>query len=1003
MTSLQTSVSPVKLKRVFYLILPFVMVVSVVLALLDFERRQSASHSSVVSAVNQAYGAAQAIINRFYWESVDTTIGITLQGTQQNLFARFVEGRGNEQEMDALFTDAFHRNTAITQIRWIDKDGVEQHRMNRVEGQLHNALIVVDDSGLQDKSGRYYVVEAQKLKSGYIYLSKLDLNIENGQIVQPYEPTIRLATPIRDSNNVLQGIIVVNFDTAGAFAELDGIQFEGIDIDIFSHTGQLRYSNSVPSAAFLDLLKGDVLNRGEEAIEHYYDKSKIFTEYALSSSEEEYYKSSEMNYAPQIKAQEKLVLLVSARASYLEHIFKHNSLGALLLGSLTLFLGIFLMLLLHRAERKVMALNMALNEQLKISEHSRAVKSQFLANMSHEIRTPMTAISGLLALLLKERLDGNVRQRLNIIKESSDGLRRIINDILDLSKIESGKSVLSEVEFRPALTVERCVSTFNGSANLNGIELFLDMEPSLFFYHCQGDEYRIEQVINNLLSNAIKFSKNKPVLICITSQVCLDSHLAITCKVIDQGVGMSDRLVTELGESFTQADNSMSNENTGTGLGLSISKALLHSMGSDLCIKSQLGVGSEFSFTLNLKIATKEDVSLENKIDIDDLKIWLVNTDNQSSQYIHKIFHHWGGHVTQIKSSEELKSVIEDNIYQHSPLDFILFDLEHSVCEDDVTYTIHRFTESHKKPPKVVVITSDERRWPSYNVMGTQVDVFKKPITISGFLELLQKLKLVPTIQSLEGNQEEALASLECDIRDRVAREGQPSILLVEDNVTNQNVISEIFSSVDISVNVVNNGLEAVNYVEKNAVDMILMDVQMPVMDGLEATEIIRTQYSREQLPIIALSAGVTEQEFEQSEKVGMNTHLPKPIDLNKLMNVVIEFWPERPSQSLTLAELKEVEGFDLTNTIYQWLGADSYMKVLSSFLSEFSGIDEPQSQEDKIAFAHKLKGASGNIGAIALHELSTDYEKRLKRENVTIKPVLEALENTLLILARVS
>ncbi|MCB5161700.1 response regulator [Marinomonas algarum] len=982
--------SPLKTNRVFYLILPFVLFVSVIVALLDYERRASASNAGVVSDVNQIHSTAQAIINRFYWESVDSTIAITFQGTQQNLFTGSIDSVKKHQAIDQLFIDAFHRNDAVSQIRWIDKDGIERHRMNRTEGKLHDELITVEGERLQDKSGRYYVVEAQKLKSGYLYLSKLDLNIENGQVVRPYEPTIRLATPIRDSNNTLQGIIVINFNIKMAFHKLNDLAPEGIDIDLFNAGGQLRYSNSMPDAAFLDLLKGDVLSRGEEAVNHYYEKSKTFKHYITSPPEGRYHKSSDMHYAPQIKAQEKLTLLVLATESHLNQRFKKNLLGAFFLGSLTLFLGCFLAFLLYRSDKKVIALNRALNEQLQISEHSREVKSQFLANMSHEIRTPMTAISGLLTLLLKEKLDDSVRQRLTIIKESSEGLRRIINDILDLSKIESGKSVLSLSEFRPALTVERCISTFNGSAHLKGIELLLDMEPSLFFYTCHGDEYRIEQVINNLLSNAIKFSKDSPVLVSVTSHVHQETQLELTCTVIDQGIGMSDDLVMQLGESFTQADNRLSNDNNGTGLGLSISKALLDSMEATLTIKSTLGVGSQFSFTVNLDVLKKEAGLVENNIAMDDLNVWLVNTDHQSSHFMNKIFHHWGGHAKLIKSADELQRLVDDEIHHHMGLDFILFDLEHSVSNDDVLYTLNRFIENHVNLPKMVVMTSDESRWRSYLSLDKNIELFKKPVTISGFLELLQKVKLVPNIQALEGGQEASIKQLESDIRDRVIKEGQPNILLVEDNITNQHVIAEIFNSMGISVKVANNGKEAVEYVLNEPVDMIFMDVQMPVMSGLEATEIIRQHYTSEQLPIIALSAGVTDNEFEQSERVGMNTHVPKPIDLDKLMSVVVEYWPQTVC-SLTPDQLQAFDEFDLSNTAYKWLGDTAYLKVLASFLKEFGGIIQLTSHDEKAAFVHKLKGASGNVGATALHDVCARYEKELIKGDVSIDVVLDS------------
>jgi len=995
------------------LILPFVLAVSIVLVYLDFERRESFSNSHVVSEVNRVYSNADSILNKFYWDSVDTTIHVTFQGVQQDIFKIKDSTKGAYNDLDTIFRNSFLMNKSVTQVRWIDKNGLERYRMNRtLEKGKKDEISVVDKDQLQNKSGRYYFTEAKELSSGYIYLSKLDLNIENNVIVTPYQPTIRLATPIKDAENQFQGIIVINFNLNDLFQKLNQLSSPGIDVDLFNEQGSLRYSNSFSDSSFLDILSNGVLNGNKQTLEGFYQKRDEFEAIKSGAKNLPYHTLGGVDYAPQVRAEESIYLLVSTKQTYLDRLFKDNLLDSSIIGLIALISGILLLILIHRSDQKVIRLNSELNKQLKISENSRAFKSQFLANMSHEIRTPMTAISGLLELLLKEDLDEKIVKRLKIIKDSSDGLRRIINDILDLSKIESGKSVLSKSEFRPSLTIERSISTFNGSANLNGSELLLDMEPSLFFYYCLGDEYRIEQVINNLLSNAIKFSGGKPITLAVSYTTNSNKTLTLSCAVIDQGVGMSDSLVATLGEKFTQADNTVSKENGGTGLGLSISKELLRSMGSDLEIKSELGKGSEFGFTLELDVVKEESVIDREKIDIYALNVWVINKINKSSDFINKLFRHWGCNATAISTQDELENVIQSLSTSDNPLDFIIFDIENPVSLDDVQTVIDRFSAKQLVLTKLVLMSSNEQNARTYKDTAIEVYFIKKPVTVSNFLELLQNLELVPNIQLVEDDSSNLVKTLEAKIIDRVARIGAPKILLVEDNLTNQSIISEIFKSVNINVVLANNGQEAVDSVHNNDFDIVFMDVQMPVMDGLEATKIIRHSFSLDELPIIALSAGVTEQEFHTSKEVGMNSHVPKPIDMNKLMQAIIDYWPEQTvtdkeksvdsapiatpkTSGISLDELNQMDRFDLSNTIFKWIGSDAYYTVLDSFLADYAELNvsnETLTYAEKTAYVHKLKGVSGNIGAMSLFASCAEFEAQLNEKDISITPLLTEL-----------
>lgn len=292
-----------KPRLVAILILPFVLAVSIVLVYLDFERRQSASNAHVSSEVSRVYSSADSILNKFYWDSVDTTIHVTFQGIQKNIFKAQDSAKNANSDLDTIFRNSFSMNPSVTQVRWIDKKGFERYRMNRLSNSNQNDhIVVVNKDKLQDKSARYYFTEAKKLDSGYIYLSKLDLNIENNVIVTPHQPTIRLATPIKDEENQFQGIIVINFNLNRVFNKLNYLRSDGIDVDLFNGQGNLRYSDSQPKSSFLDILHQGVLNKNKSVLEGYLQKRDEFKQVTEKKDSDAQKAIGSIDYAPQVRA-----------------------------------------------------------------------------------------------------------------------------------------------------------------------------------------------------------------------------------------------------------------------------------------------------------------------------------------------------------------------------------------------------------------------------------------------------------------------------------------------------------------------------------------------------------------------------------------------------------------------------------------------------------------------------------------------------------------------------
>ena len=609
-------------------------------------------------------------------------------------------------------------------------------------------------------------------------------------------------------------------------------------------------------------------------------------------------------------------------------------------------------------------------------------KSDFLANMSHEIRTPMNAIIGLSQLMQESDLKPKDMDSVEKILGSSKMLLGIINDILDYSKIEAKKLLLD----KEPLDIENVLSQLRVMFTQNA----MDKEVELNFYFSDklpglilADELRLTQVLTNLLSNALKFTAQGMVTLEITLIEQTDKKARIEFSVTDTGIGLTPQESTKLFQPFTQADSSITRKYGGTGLGLAITQNLITAMGSELQIKSEKGVGSNFYFVIDTDVIKWPRVYPE--VVERDYKILLVDDQEISRTFLSEIAGHFGCITHQATNGNEALDMIEQQDQSGTPYDAILIDHFMPIMDGKQTISKIKALEDNghfkSKTPSIIMMSTDA-------ITDSGAETFlTKPITSSSFLDALSEIS----------NPLSLVKSEKVEI-DRSSQIKHTKILLVEDNKLNQEVVKGMLKVVGIEdVKVASNGQEAVDIYlsQPDHFDLILMDMQMPIMSGYEAAIEIR-KHSQD-IPIIALTAAALVEDKERALEVGMNDHLSKPIDMEQLFKM-IETWSfensEASSQTIEHAAVYEVLNLDYLRS---FIGEDSAMMIefLSAFLKQLEDdfshvINQLETQcPDSAAQLHAIHGVAGNLGAHKVSHMSDELNQILGTGNwVTAKQI---------------
>lgn len=633
----------------------------------------------------------------------------------------------------------------------------------------------------------------------------------------------------------------------------------------------------------------------------------------------------------------------------------------------------------------------------ELAEAGSRAKTEFLANMSHEIRTPMNAIIGLCELTLRSELTPRQQEHLTKVYVSANNLLNIINDLLDISKVEAGKMTLTY----DTVDLERLFSDLAASMSTEleakGLELLFDIDPTAPVF-VSGDALRLNQILLNLIGNAKKFTDAGDIVLSLKKIAEQSEQTVLRFSVRDTGIGLTEEQAARLFQPFSQAEEGTTRKYGGTGLGLAICRQLVELMGGRIWVESEYGLGSDFIFELPMSVLSPDEVSRDLKEaaahDLAGIRVLVVDDNSNAREIIKAQLEYFDLEVDTCESASEALTQIK-RADAELPYDVVLTDYRMPDMDGLSAASVIRNDMALNKTPKIVLVTAaarllDEQADKQISMID---DVLHKPVNPSALLNA------IINVQTGTKNKYRSKSLVEPKVGEKdLGPIMGARILVVEDNAINQDVAKEFLRPGRFFIDIANDGVEAVEKVAINSYDLVLMDIHMPNMDGYEATRRIRETLSKEALPIIAMTANVYASDIQKALDSGMNAHIGKPVQSEILYAKLLDWIPAadrevNPLEEDGIEDMEEVNlpttlrGCDIGKALINVNGNRAFLqKMLLDFIDDHSQdlpeINAALASSDYATaqrLIHTLKSLLGTIGSYQLHRLAASLETSLK------------------------
>jgi polar amino acid transport system substrate-binding protein len=673
----------------------------------------------------------------------------------------------------------------------------------------------------------------------------------------------------------------------------------------------------------------------------------------------------------------------------------------------------------------------ALKTAKEQAEAANRAKSEFLARMSHEIRTPLNAVTGLTQVVLKSNLTADQRDYLEKVLLASNNLRRVINDVLDFSKVEAGRMALNSVVFDFNLMLEDLADLFSSRGSQKDIELIFSKSPKVPGM-LKGDAGRLNQVLTNLIENAIKFTSTGEVFVGVEladQSGTSSGQVVLKFRVSDTGMGISADVLPTLFEPFIQADSSLTREHEGTGLGLAICRRLVELMEGRIWAESAPGRGSTFYFTVTMGTQKKDKPQLTIPANLHGLKALVVEDSDTAGQFLEDLLKSYTFNVSSVSSGEKAIEAFRKtgvaSPYQLVLLNWKLPGMDGIETAKQIRELEHQYPETANRKPQALIILM----LTAYGLERIQERIDMAPVD-TYLLKPIKPSQLFNTIMEMFNRTGTVLPHLETKRAENHPSLAGRRVLVVEDSTLNRDVVVALLAEAGPVVETAEDGRAAVKKVTDAPMgyfDAILMDIQMPVMDGYEATRYIRAWEFKVQnessdfltnrpsitdrrIPIIALTAHALKGEKEKCLAAGMDDYIAKPVDEHHLRRVLHKWISLKKEREDTVKRLQDkgpshdLAVLDVQGALKRLGGREHiYLKVVQKFVPEFG--NAPEAIANYLAAgdmasaertAHSLKGAAAGIGAMALSQAAAKAEKTMAGKEADRQAALALVKNEL-------